>query len=213
MLLDLALVYDSAGVAFTLHPARKHSANPLFKADQPWEGWYASAFAGTVLFDDQEHLFKRWYTCPRDAGYFSEGTCYATSKDGLKWDKPLVGTRKAKNGKPHNSVSPFGCPSVFHDPADADPARRYKMVCFDPDRGYLTLTAHLAQRFVDRLAAVPTARCRRLLSHPSSFDWATATPFRASVPLHPEQFVPLSPPPLAAHPALSGPLSCAAAAG
>src|SRR4051794_14453170 len=72
LLLDPALVYESAGVTFTPHPARKLPANPLLQADQPWEGWYASAFAGTVLFDDKEQGFKMWYTCPGDAAYFGE---------------------------------------------------------------------------------------------------------------------------------------------
>ena len=137
---DPDLVYEAKGVSFTLHSAQKHAAGPLIKADQPWEGWYVSAFAGTVLFDEQEKLFKMWYTCPLDPAYFDEGgTCYATSPDGVRWEKPLVGTRTAKNGKPHNSVTSLLCPSVFKDPADADPERRYKMVGFDPHRGYLAM--------------------------------------------------------------------------
>lgn len=151
LLLDPSLVYESVGIAFTPHPAHKHPANPLVRADQPWEGWYASVFAGTVLYDGPERRFKMWYTCPGAAAYFaSGGTCYATSKDGLRWDKPPVGTRTAKNGKPHNSVTRFLCPSVFHDPADPDPARRYKMVCFDEDRGYLALTSRDGLRWAEQ---------------------------------------------------------------
>ena len=140
LLADPDLIYDSARISFTLHPAQKHPGGPLIKADQPWEGWYVSAFAGTVLFDEQENLFKMWYTCPGDPAYFDEGgTCYATSRDGLRWEKPLVGTRRAKNGQPHNSVTSLLCPSVFQDSADPDPERRYKMIGFDPHRGYLAM--------------------------------------------------------------------------
>jgi len=142
LLLDHDIVHESHGVAFTLHPAEKHPGEPLVRADQPWEGWYASIFAGTVLFDEQEKVFKMWYTCPGDRAYFDAGvTCYAVSRDGLKWDKPPVGTIAAKNGKAHNAVANVLCPSVFKDPADADAARRYKMVCFDPNRGYLAQTS------------------------------------------------------------------------
>ncbi len=153
LLLDPDLVYESDGIAFTPHPARKHPANPLLKADQPWEGTYVSAFAGTVLYDKHEQLFKMWYTGPGDAAYFNGGhyaTFYATSKDGLQWDKPLVGSRKAKNGQPHNCLGAFACPSVFHEPADKDAARRYKMICFDEDRGYLALTSPDGLRWAEQ---------------------------------------------------------------
>src|SRR5690242_4451738 len=79
---DPDLVYESSGVSFTPHPARKHPAGRLLVADQPWEGWYVSAFAGTVLFDDDERQFKMWYTCPGDRAYFDTGViCYAVSTD------------------------------------------------------------------------------------------------------------------------------------
>src|SRR5688572_19747193 len=80
LLLDPDLVYESHGVAFTPHAGRKHPANPLVKAEQPWEGGYVSAFAGTVLYDERERVFKMWYLCPGHADYFDRGhyaTCYA----------------------------------------------------------------------------------------------------------------------------------------
>jgi len=139
LLADPNLVFDSEGVAFTPHPARKHPDNPLVRADQPWEGWYVTAFASTVLFDEEEQRFKMWYACAGGSDYFPKGgICYAESADGLQWTKPPVGTREAAGGRPHNSVSPWLCPSVFKDQADPDASRRYKMVCFDQDRGYLT---------------------------------------------------------------------------
>ena len=140
LFIDQHLVYESSGISFTPHAARKHSANPLVRADQPWEGWYATIFAGTVLFDEEERKFKMWYCAPGGREYFDhDGIYYAVSSDGLRWEKPTVGTRVAKNQKPHNSVSPFLCPSVFKDMADVDATRRYKMICFDVDRGYLAL--------------------------------------------------------------------------
>ena len=151
LLLDPALVHESERITFTPHPARKHPANPLLKADQPWEGWYASVFAGTVLYDAQQRVFQMWYTSPGDANYFrGVSTCYAASPDGLAWSKPPVGTRPAKNGLPHNCVGPFDCPSVFHDPREPDPARRYKLICFDVDRGYLALTSPDGLRWVEQ---------------------------------------------------------------
>ncbi|MGE0607168.1 MAG: hypothetical protein AB7O62_08760 [Pirellulales bacterium] len=71
LLLDPSLVYESHGVAFTPHPAKKHGGNPLVKADRTWEGWYVSAFAGTVLRDAESGQFKMWYSCPSDEVFFA----------------------------------------------------------------------------------------------------------------------------------------------
>ncbi len=138
LFVDSHVVYALSNVSLTPHAANKVTQSPLLCADQPWEGWYVTAFAGTVLFDQEVQRFKMWYTCPGDRAYFDSGViCYAESRDGLQWTKPPVGTLPAKNGKPHNAVSRLHCPSVFKDPSDPDPARRYKMICFDVDRGYM----------------------------------------------------------------------------
>src|SRR5436190_19204829 len=140
LLIDSQAVYEARGITFTPHPARKHPNNPLVVADQAWEGWYVTAFAGTVLFDEAAHRFQMWYGAPGHPDFFDGGViCYATSADGLRWEKPAIGTIKSRNGQSHNAVSPLLCPSVFLDARDEDPSRRYKMVCFDKDRGYLTL--------------------------------------------------------------------------
>src|SRR4051812_41149794 len=70
LFIDQHLVYESSGVSYTPHPARKHPGNPLMHADQPWEGWYVTAFAGTVLFDEDERQFKMWYCAPGGSAYF-----------------------------------------------------------------------------------------------------------------------------------------------
>lgn len=138
LLVDQHIVRESSRIAFTPHPARKHPGNPVVKADRPWEGWYVTAFCGTVLFDEEERRFKMWYGIAGDNDSFPHGgICYAVSYDGLVWEKPTVGTVAATNGKPHNCVSPFLLPSVFKDPAELDADRRYKMICFDVNRGYL----------------------------------------------------------------------------
>src|SRR5688572_9198428 len=140
LFIDQQAVYEARGVSFTPHPARKHPGNPLMTADQPWEGWYISAFAGTVLFDEKAKRFQMWYYAPGSSEYFDHGCiCYATSGDGLHWEKPTVGTIAALNGKLHNAVAPYHCSSVFHDAADVEPSRRYKMICFDVSRGYMAL--------------------------------------------------------------------------
>lgn len=151
LLIDPSLVGEAIRVSFTPHPARKHPANPLCKADQPWEGWYVSAFGGTVLFDEQERLFKMWYSAAGKPDFIDGPvTCYAVSRDGLHWEKPAVGTLKAKNGKPHNIVAVADCPGVFKDADDPDAARRYKMIAYVSDRGYLALLSPDGLRWAEQ---------------------------------------------------------------
>jgi len=57
------------------------------------------------------------------------GICYATSKDGIKWDKPELGLVDYEGSKANNIIwrGPHGA-GIFKDHRDPDPARRYKMI-------------------------------------------------------------------------------------
>jgi len=133
LFIDKVLVRRSDRVWWTQHMGRKHPDNPLLKVDQPWEGWRNYVY-GDVIYDEQEKLFKMWYITVGDyqhgMDYFDDlaVTCYATSPDGIRWTKPLVGTLPSKNGKPHNAIGYFHMVSVNKDISEPDAQRRYKMV-------------------------------------------------------------------------------------
>lgn len=149
LFVDQALVRESERVAFTLHPAEKHNRNPLLVADRPWEGWNLQIF-GNVLYDEEEKIFKMWYLGGA-AGYFPDSDkyanpcLYATSGDGITWEKPLAGTIQALKGGKHNAVALVDLASVIKDREDPDPAKRYKMLCYSwidrppASRGYSTM--------------------------------------------------------------------------
>jgi hypothetical protein len=145
LFVDRVLVRDTERVWFTQHQGRKHPANPLIKADRPWEGWRVQIF-GNVIYDEQERIFKMWYLQEEDREkrqYFLDDdnlTLYATSKDGIRWQKPLVGTIRSSNGKPHNAVARFYVANVIKDVRDSDPSRRYKCIAmgYKPAEGYST---------------------------------------------------------------------------
>jgi hypothetical protein len=58
--------------------------------------------------------------------------CYATSKDGVSWEKPSLGLVDYKGSK-RNNICDFSVPNlwstaaVLHDPDDPDPNRHFKM--------------------------------------------------------------------------------------
>jgi hypothetical protein len=143
LFVDQVLVRSTENVAFTLHPAKKHPKNPLLQADQPWEGWRLEIY-GSVLYDDQEGIFKMWYIGEAPDYFPHYATLYATSRDGLTWEKPLVGPLPCPQAAEHNAVAD-ACllASVIKDKADPDPARRYKMICWiqEPPYGYHTLVS------------------------------------------------------------------------
>ena len=140
LFIDRELIYDARSVSFTLHPARKHSAQPLMVGDQPWEGGNIYQ-GGTVMYDAEERIFKMWYTGHASEYFDRITTLYATSRDGIHWDKSQRGTIPAKNGKRCNAVADRYLPSVIKDPRDPDPTHRYKMVSFHEDRGFTSLVS------------------------------------------------------------------------
>jgi hypothetical protein len=153
LLIDRVLVRESREVAFTLHPAEKHPANPLMVADKPWEGWRLELF-GSTIYDAEEKLFKMWYVAeplgmfgpPETRASSDNSTFYATSADGIHWEKPLIGTLRARDNSRHNAILyATHLPSVTKDRNEPNPARRYKMICYihypKESRGYQTMAS------------------------------------------------------------------------
>jgi hypothetical protein len=108
----------------TNHAAEYHPASPVLRPDRPWEGAGPNGAGGTAMvysdgvwYDPAERIFKMWY-----AG--DNCTCYATSTDGIHWQKPALDVKAGTNivlSEHRDSTT------VWADWEDADPARRYKL--------------------------------------------------------------------------------------
>ena len=152
LFVDQVLVRSSTNVAFTLHPARKHPGNPLVVADRPWEGWRLEIF-GSVIYDAEEKLYKMWYIAeplgafgPARKGPSADNpTCYATSQDGVHWEKPLVGLQSNQGEKTNALLYATHLASVTKDLQEPDARRRYKMTCYVHEpaevRGYNSMVS------------------------------------------------------------------------
>ena len=108
----------------TFHLPKYHLASPVLKPDKPWEmknADHAAAmvFSDGVWYDPKDQLFKMWYLVGESAA-----TGYATSRDGIHWDKPSLDVRP-----PTNIVQPGGRDSstVWLDLEEKDSTRRFKM--------------------------------------------------------------------------------------
>jgi hypothetical protein len=109
----------------TYHRAFYHPASPVLRPDRAWGlegGPTAMVFSDGVWYDPRERLFKLWYM-----GGYGRATCYATSRDGLHWDKRALDVVAGTN-----IVLPAGRDSatVWLDFDDPDPQRRYKLAVF-----------------------------------------------------------------------------------
>ncbi len=145
LLLDDRLIERTENAELRVGSVIKHPQNPLFKEDKPWEVRYDNVYAN-VLFDQRDLLYKCWYSPfivdpaetetpsaqrgtvryrPHDR---EMGVCYATSRDGLKWEKPPLGLVEFNGSTANNLVlrRPHGS-GVWRDAHDPDPARRFKL--------------------------------------------------------------------------------------
>ena len=114
---------ETTSLKRTFHAANWHPDNPVLKPDRDWEragkSPTAMVFSDGVWWDPAEKQFKMWYM----AGY-TAATGYATSKDGLHWEKPVFDVRPGTNvvQKDWRDSS-----TTWLDLDERDPLRHYKL--------------------------------------------------------------------------------------
>ena len=104
----------------------KHPTNPILRPDRPWEGRYT--LPSSVLYDDSQRLFKMWYGTMDEGVNPPQGQtrwAYATSQDGVTWEKPELGLVDFR-GSRRNNLLPGAGGRVLIDLAEKDPSRRFK---------------------------------------------------------------------------------------
>lgn len=116
----------------TYHQAVKYPGNPIFfpqGKDEHNEEMPPCAVAksGGVWFDPKDNLFKMWYM----ASYLGYG-CYATSKDGINWERPELDVVPGTNLCLPRSIHPDSG-SVIIDYETKNPAERYKCMIREPN--------------------------------------------------------------------------------
>ena len=62
LFLDDQVVQRIEGLRRITNQATKSPNNPVVRREHPWEQFRAMIY-GTVLYDEQDQLFKMWYTC------------------------------------------------------------------------------------------------------------------------------------------------------
>ena len=106
LFVDNYIIDQMNDVCQVLNPASKYAGNPVLR--QPWEGIQFDV--GSVIYDDEEDLFKIW-------GYMPAHRCYMTSEDGIDWQRPELGIVDFQGSKVNG---------IIHSPQDPDASKRYK---------------------------------------------------------------------------------------
>ncbi|HUT73279.1 MAG TPA: hypothetical protein VM221_00405 [Armatimonadota bacterium] len=135
----------------TVHQPQRHPANPVVRADRPWENMVS--VYGTTLYDEAVGKFRMWHLagCPGDGEFTDHATGtrhalpqttrvgYAESPDGVNWHKPELGQFEFRGSRANNILA-LGRQnaegiSVLVDEGEPDPARRYKALFWDHATG------------------------------------------------------------------------------
>lgn len=135
--LDRTFLAESENVEIVVHPPRK-SGELNIKPERPWEQGGIGPYS-SVLFDGR--TYHMWYhamdTVHWDTGYTNGSICYATSKDGIHWERVRAGLVAYRGNRNNNIVFGHGANGVvlgqdggmvFLDP-NAPPQERFRMVC------------------------------------------------------------------------------------
>jgi hypothetical protein len=156
LVLDSRIIDSTENLQLTVGAVQKDENNPLFKEDKPWEPRFDNPYL-SIIFDEEEKIYKCWYSIfikvgpgegqlgeaiPSDKrawvkwteGFRDYGVCYATSKDGIHWDKPELGVIEFNGSKKNNIVIVFNHGvTVMKDLHETDQQKRYK--AFHPENG------------------------------------------------------------------------------
>lgn len=140
LLVDDVLLARKTGVVRKVHPCQK-LPQPVLTSVEPWEqdGPDQRVYVyGTVLRDGPDGPFRMWYNR-------NSLVLYATSRDGLSWERPRLGLCDYQGSKQNNIVFPlFHSPSVVYNPRAEDPDCRYNMLGCGRANGRGYYAAHSA---------------------------------------------------------------------
>lgn len=155
LFVDERIIEKTHGVRRVLNQPAKYAGNPLFYPLYPWEGrvelygsimrhpatghlqmWYMGMGGMGITQMGIENTSK-WADIGFDPNNLLYSICYATSSDGIFWQRPNLGLVDYKGSADNNVVLlNAGAANVIRDERDPDPERRYKSLFYesrDPD--------------------------------------------------------------------------------
>src|SRR5436190_5891584 len=144
LFVDRSLIKSLEGAAQTLADPRDEGF--VLRFDRLWEGLF-SGYATVIRDGDLLRLYYRGHSDTSNDGSPSEVTCYAESRDGRTWTKPIIGQYTVHGTKDNNvvlsEVAPAThnfCPFLDKNPA-ALPEQRFKGIGGISTSGLIAFTS------------------------------------------------------------------------
>jgi hypothetical protein len=133
LVIDNQDLLETNNLVRKVNQAEKHP-EPVLTLDAPWDRQSTDSIDYiNVIYDQHEQLFKMWYavTGISPDTYWERGrkTAYATSQDGIHWEKPIMNCVEVNGSRENNYIIGEMLSlnyNIIVDPSDI-PARRYKM--------------------------------------------------------------------------------------
>jgi hypothetical protein len=149
LFIDAHIIEEIDNLIRKLHQPQKFKGNAVLRPERRWEnagiqGRQAPAWIPEegilkwLYMGSSTPLGSESRLDPGDGFPSIRHMCYATSTDGVNWEKPVVGLcdygNVARDSK-QNNIVPAGEGTLLllaplHDPVDPDPGRRYKGLAF-----------------------------------------------------------------------------------
>jgi hypothetical protein len=139
LFIDDYLIDSMENVSKVLHQPTRYVGNPIIIGNEPWEKWVIEVDGRPVLYDEETKEFRMYYGCNLIDANAPTGVrykvCYAVSKDGVHWTKPVLDQVEWEGSRKNNMLK-WGehwmrRPNVMKDMHDSDPNRRFKMTYVD----------------------------------------------------------------------------------
>ncbi len=119
LFVDYHLIGQLRGTRLKLHAPRPGGV--AISYEKPWEDW--SSFYTTILKDGD--TYRMYYRCGMGGESY---TCYAESRDGIRWARPSLGLVEVQGSRENNLILDSGrqfCPFIDGRPG-IPAAERYK---------------------------------------------------------------------------------------
>ena len=161
LFIDNFIIDNTSKVELNLNQPRKYVGNPIMIPLYPWER--KPELYGTV-WHNEDGSFQMWYQGMGELGVPSineppnfyklpDGTyrgfdlsnlrytiCYATSEDGIFWDRPNLKLVDYKGSKDNNiALDQASYANIIKDNRDSNPNRLYKALFYDGGIGASTM--------------------------------------------------------------------------
>ena len=139
LFIDNHLIGSFRNLKRVAHRPSMHPGNPILTGTEPWERWLIGVNGNCVMYDEESREFRMWYGAysddpskPAGQGY---RVCYAVSKDGIHWTRPVLGQMEFEGSRKNNIMGSgdnwMRRPNIMKDRHETNPERRYKMTYVD----------------------------------------------------------------------------------